>query len=63
MMFKTALKLTKKIVFSAILIAAIVFLVKVIIDGKYVPFLTNFAQLLLNKLLEIFDSLKSWLVK
>jgi len=63
MMFKTALKLIKKIVFSAILIAAIVFLVKVIIDGKYIPFLINFAQLLLNKLLEIFDSLKSWLVK
>ena len=62
-MFRTALKLTKKIVFSAILIAAIMFLVKVIIDGKYIPFLINFVQLLLNKFLEIFDSLKSWLIK
>jgi hypothetical protein len=63
MMFKTALKIIKKIVSSAILIAAIVFLVKVIIDGKYIPFLTNFGQLLLDKLLELLDSLKSWLVK
>ncbi|MDP1710456.1 MAG: hypothetical protein Q8L46_00730 [candidate division WWE3 bacterium] len=62
-MFKTALKLIRKITVSVLLIAVIVFLVKVIIDGKYIPFLINFAQLLLNKFLAALDSLKSWLVK
>ncbi|OGC38577.1 hypothetical protein A2V54_03835 [candidate division WWE3 bacterium RBG_19FT_COMBO_53_11] len=62
-MFKTALKLIKKIAFSILLVAAIVFLVKVIIDGKYIPFLINFGQFLLDKLLELLDSLKSFLIK
>lgn len=63
MMFKAWLTIIKKIIGTAILAAAIVFLVKIIIEGKYIPFLINFAQLLLNKFLEMVDSLKSWLIK
>jgi hypothetical protein len=62
-MVKNWLTIIKKIIGTAILIAAIVFMVKVIIDGKYIPFLANFGQFLLDKFLEILDSLKSWLVK
>jgi hypothetical protein len=38
-------------------------LVNIIIEGKYLPFLGKFAQLLIDKALELFDLLKSWLVK
>ncbi len=62
-MFKTALKLIRKIAATVLLIAVIVFLVKVIIEGKYVPILINFAQLLFNTFLAVVDSLKNWLIK
>ena len=63
MTFKLGLTIVKKIIGTAILFAVIVFLVKVIIEGKYLPFLGKFAQLLIDKALELFDLLKSWLVK
>jgi len=62
-MFKDVLKLIKKILFTIVLVAVIVFLVKIIIEGKYVPFLSNFAQFLLNKLSAALSSLKNWLIK
>ena len=62
-MVKNWLTIIKKIIGTAILIAAIVFMVKVIIDGKYIPVLLNLAQLIIDKFLEILDSLKSFLIK
>ena len=62
-MVKNWLTVIKKIIGTAILIAAIVFMVKVIIDGKYIPILLNLGQLIIDKFLEILDSLKSFLIK
>jgi len=62
-MVKNWLTIIKKIIGTAILIAAIVFMVKVIIDGKYIPVLLNLGQLIIDKFLEILDSLKSFLIK
>ena len=62
-MVKNWLTIIKKIIGTAILIAAIVFMVKVIIEGKYIPVLLNLAQLIIDKFLEAFDSLKSFLIK
>ena len=62
-MVKNWLTIIKKIIGTAILIAAIVFMVKVIIEGKYIPILLNLGQLIIDKFLEILDSLKSFLIK
>jgi len=63
MVFKNVLTIIKKIIGTAILIAVIWYLVNIIIEGKYLPFLGQFGKLLLDKFLDLVNALKSWLVK
>ena len=63
MVFKNVLTIIKKIIGTAILIAVIWYLVDIIIEGKYLPFLGQFGKLLLDKFLDLVNALKSWLVK
>lgn len=63
MVFKNVLTIIKKIIGTAILITVIWYLVNIIIEGKYLPFLGQFGKLLLDKFLDLVNALKSWLVK
>jgi len=63
MVFKNVLTIIKKIIGTAILIAVIWYLVNIIIEGKYLPFLGQFGKLLLDKFLDLVNALKSWLIK
>ena len=62
-MLKPALSLIKKLIISLILILVIIFLAKVIIEGKYLPFLKNYLQFLINKFWEIVNLLEKRLTK
>ena len=63
MVFKNVLTIIKKVIGTAILIAVIWYLVNIIIEGKYLPFLGQFGKLLLDKFLDLVNALKSWLIK
>ena len=63
MVFKNVLTIIKKIIGTAILITVIWYLVNIIIEGKYLPFLGQFGKLLLDKFLDLVNALKSWLIK
>jgi len=63
LMLKPALSLIKKLIISLILILVIIFLAKVIIEGKYLPFLKNYLQFLINKFWEIVNLLEKRLTK
>jgi len=62
-MLKALIKLAGKIIISLLLILAIIFLVKVVIEGKYIPFLINYIQFLFNKFLAVKNLLEKKLTE
>jgi len=63
LMLKPALSLIKKLIISILLILVIIFLVNIVIEGKYLPFLKNYIQFLFNKFLAAVNLLEKRLTK
>lgn len=62
-MLKALINLAGKIIISLLLIMVIIFLVNVVIEGKYIPFLRNYFQFLFNKFLAVKDLLEKKLTE